>query len=36
MQRIGKYGGKFVCMDGLESRNPQEEKKIVPFLPTLI
>jgi len=26
LQRIGKYSGKFVCRDGLEGRNPQEEE----------
>jgi hypothetical protein len=27
LQRIGKDGGKLVCRDGLEGRNPQEEEK---------
>jgi hypothetical protein len=27
LQRIEKDGGKFVCRDGLEGRNPQEEEE---------
>jgi len=27
LQRIEKDGGKFVCRDGIEGRNPQEEEE---------